>query len=291
MARQSKTAKMRTALPPAVQKRLERQTELLIHPFPKTVREHFGPLLGAVADRTVKEKFGKQEDLAKIRSITPAGRRALQYFSDFHPYLQGIIDAVRRLCDVPEYLSDFPKKFSTRGISEEKWILYNYSNYIVTLVGIYDTALLLTNAVFVLGLDPKDCKDDTVLNNKWVKRTKVKAALKNLDDCIKPYRQPRNLYVHRSFTPEYEELENIRARELLAIVKKVLEQDESHLKSHTETESQQFFSARWSLKKLLDTETDKLTEALKTFFDALQPVYDSVLSRLDTIAVYDVQEA
>ncbi len=113
--------------------------------------------------------------------------------------MMNLTSTIERLEEIPFYLVRFPNSptFKKQGITLHKWVHYHYSNYLINAVTIYDTALLLTNVVFMLGLSPKSCSEETVARNRKVQGTKVKPAIDKLKEITKNYREPRNLYVHR----------------------------------------------------------------------------------------------
>jgi hypothetical protein len=118
-------------------------------------------------------------------------------------YVTALLSAFERMEEAETYLVNFPHKkaLKEKGITENKWIAYHYSNHLVSLTGTFDTALLLTNHVFRLGLEPTDCKESTVTKNGWVRHTPVGPALKTFFKAVDPHKAVRNRFVHRGEVP------------------------------------------------------------------------------------------
>lgn len=189
-------------------------------------------------------------------------------------YASNIISASERLEEMRIYLNRFPQSriFEKHNVTENKWIHYHYSNYLITVVGIFDTALLLTNAVFMLGLEPRQCSKETVLENYWVRRTQVKSALQGLDKIVDPYRPHRNFYVHRSETPRLEILDilvtiSINRNAVISIM------DNKTLRFL-------YRLARKEITQALDEEFNRIEVSLTGFFDALQLIYSKGINKV-----------
>lgn len=56
---------------------------------------------------------------------------------------------------------------------------------------------MLTNLVFHLGLRERACSKETVAKNSHVRPTPVFEALGQLEQAVKPWREKRNVVVHR----------------------------------------------------------------------------------------------
>ena len=125
------------------------------------------------------------------------------YYWEVLQYSSNILKAFDRLNYAQIFIERFPqpRKYEKRGITEDKWIYYHYSNYVTTTVSIYDTALVLVNVIFALGLSPKNCNGRTVIENDHVRSTKVYSAMTKLNNIVEQYRVIRNKYIHRNEVP------------------------------------------------------------------------------------------
>ena len=106
------------------------------------------------------------------------------------------------LCEQMKYAVHFLSSYSqTKKTKESKikrsdYIRYNIENYLIRTQSLNDRVLKLTNAVFHLGIDQRNCKFDTISKNLHVIATSVPGKLKNLWRILGKYRQERNTIIH-----------------------------------------------------------------------------------------------
>lgn len=199
------------------------------------------------------------------------------YHNETFEYTSNLTQAIERLEETPYYLARFPntKTFQKQGITLHKWIKYHYSSFLITGVSIYDTALLLTNAVFRLGLHPRDCNERTVTKNQNVCRTPVMAALKSLDAITKKYREPRNLYVHRSKKPGLEFLDELESLRFIQESSENLNLEDSDPIIHPVIRTALYKLERQKLITTVCDETEAISDSVEKVFDTLQPIYQA----------------
>jgi len=92
------------------------------------------------------------------------------------------------------------KHYAEAGIGRSHHINYHYFNYAITTVRIMDVALILTNTTFRLGNPERLCRLDNINENYWVCSAGIDELLKKLNAAVEPWREPRNLFVHRGET-------------------------------------------------------------------------------------------
>lgn len=116
------------------------------------------------------------------------------------------------------YLSSYRtnKRYKEAGIGRSHYINYHYFNYAITAVRIMDVALILTNNTFRLGNPDKLCRIENIAENSWVRSTGVAKLLKKLNSIVEPWREPRNLFVHRGQTLDTKLLYLLEAYDLLS---------------------------------------------------------------------------
>jgi len=167
---------------------------LASHPLLKLALENIRPLLDEAQE--VLERLAEQGEVRSDENV--ALREHAFYDDDVFSKAVVLMDCVDRL-EQSQVLIDAVGKpgWSGAGLDRHTWIEYHYSYYAVTVVSLADIALILTNAVFRLGLRERDCKHSLIAGNWWVAKTPVKTALDNLAELIKPYRKGRNLHVHQ----------------------------------------------------------------------------------------------
>jgi hypothetical protein len=75
----------------------------------------------------------------------------------------------------------------------------------VSLASLHDCLLLVVNAVFALGLNPRACRDETVTENWRLIRSPVSDHLKALRKQLAALQKIRNELVHQSSAPSFGE--------------------------------------------------------------------------------------
>ena len=63
-----------------------------------------------------------------------------------------------------------------------------------------DVALILTDTTFRLGNPERLCRLDYINENRWMRSTGIDELPKKLNSVVEPWREPRNLFVHRGQT-------------------------------------------------------------------------------------------
>lgn len=89
------------------------------------------------------------------------------------------------------------KQYKEAGIGRSHHINYHYFNYAITVVKIMDVSLILTDKTFRLGNPEKLCRLENIIENSWVQSAGVDKLLKELNSVVEPWREPRNLFIHR----------------------------------------------------------------------------------------------
>src|SRR5690242_6856212 len=91
------------------------------------------------------ETILKPLTIKKPPSDSPTPSERQNYSVEVFTYLSNILAAVERIGAIRIYLSRLPqpRKYDALGITEDQWITYHYSNFMVAVVSLYDTSLLL----------------------------------------------------------------------------------------------------------------------------------------------------
>jgi hypothetical protein len=132
------------------------------------------------------ESLPRLEDAAKegklIRKVAYDLWEHEWYDYEVFTHLTSIISGIERLEQSQNFIRTFPRprSYEKEGGNQPAWIEYHYSYYFITLISLFDIALILTNSVFCLGNRDRDCKADLIMMNSWVKRTPVTQALTDL---------------------------------------------------------------------------------------------------------------
>jgi hypothetical protein len=139
------------------------------HPLVRNSLDNLIPLIDSMvpeihtrlkAAGTLWNSLQSATELASTESDDSRFTEEQLYCLDIFSCLRNLVNAVERLEDICVYVSHFPqpRKFERQDITEDKWIQYHYSYFLITIVGIFDTALLLVNAALHLGIPPEQCK-------------------------------------------------------------------------------------------------------------------------------------
>lgn len=222
----------------------------------------------------VNIKEQAQKILSELHSSDQKLFSEFNYHDEAFHYTSNLTNAIERLEMTPIFLGRFPrtKTFDKNGITIHRWIQYHYSNYLVTVISIYDTALLLTNTVFCLGVEPRRCSDKTVTNNQSVRKTSVKSALDKLNEIMKPYRDPRNFFVHRNIIPGLASLDEWESLRFIEEASKGYKIDTNPI-METWLVKELYQFERRALIQEVRKESDRIAEGIYQFFTDLYPVY------------------
>jgi hypothetical protein len=122
-----------------------------------------------------------------------------QYVMDVFKAQGRIINTIELLEYIPLMLKRLPPSvfFKRNDLSKAKYFQYQLENHIIRISTIYDQMILMTNAVFQLGIQEKKCSEDLIVNNKHTKNTGAVKCLKECKQAIIGVITERNLIVHR----------------------------------------------------------------------------------------------
>ena len=167
---------------------------LASHALVKLAMENLGPLLEEAGKGLLE--LGKA---GEVRSEEDAALFEYEFYDDdVFRNAGAAVEAEERLEQSQRLIEAASNRsWDGAGLDRHTWIEYHYSYYVVTLVSLADIALVLTNSVFRLGNRERDCRADLITRNWWVAQTPAKQALDDLAGLILPYREGRNLHVHR----------------------------------------------------------------------------------------------
>jgi hypothetical protein len=233
-------------------------------------------------DESAKELKKSKKSQKSKPYVRPTLTLEQNYHHEVSQYMSGLIHTIERLEEIPFYLARFPNSptFKEQGITLHKWIHYHYSNYLINVVTIYDTTLILGNAVFFLGLPPKNCSEENVAKNSRVKLTNVKLAIDKIKEVTKSYREPRNLFVHRGILPNLGELDEYESLRFIHETQEELGIKADPLVPIWIVEHIYKDERRKFIHNLRE-ETKKLANTVGEYFDALEPIYITMTKQLE----------
>lgn len=227
----------------------------------------FMSLLGRLAGNLIKDAFDEAgpDSSERIHQTRP-----LKWYES---YLRRVLLAAGELvttCEQIEQSVAFMSNFrSTPGLREKNitrldHIQYHIENHLIRMISVGDRALILTSAVFRLGIKPENCDHRIIMNNEYVENTEVANGLKRISKVIQPYRKQRNEIVHQD-TYSHEDMESLKAVYLLK------KRGESPVPYHwTKRETDQFVAKR--KKELVEVNND-LFCAVGDLFSGLEKVF------------------
>lgn len=155
--------------------------------------------LTKLAAEIIKETTAVKSGQSQMHEISRPLRPEEEYVSDSLIYAGELIT----ICDQMLYSVDFLSGFKSGRVVADKpitrldYIVYHIEGHLIRTCSVMDRALQLVNVVFQLGVLERECRYSVIAQNSHVRRTKVSSALKNIDNATKPYRNQRNLVVHR----------------------------------------------------------------------------------------------
>jgi hypothetical protein len=251
---------------------MDQKYNLYEHFFWKSLMDNLRPIILQAGEKLIREvettgEFPRKKDPEQLL-------KPYHYNNQLFYHSSNLINSIDRLKDIQTYINKFPgHTFEKNRITQDKWILYHYSNYVLTTNSLYDIALILTNYVFRLGIPEKNCTNDVVKNNLWVDKAPVKRALERLEAQIQTYRNPRNLHLHRGQLPELEQLNMLDIMSLAQL--------ESEKPLFPQRDLNRLYAlATKEICKNLEDERLKITEAIWFLFDAFLPIYETFHKKL-----------
>jgi len=173
------------------------------------------------------------------------------------------------------------KWYREAGIVQSNYINYHYTKYAITVVTIVDVCLILTNDTLRLGNPERLCYFDNIIKNSWVVSSKVNKSLNKLQKIVEPWREPRNLFIHRGWEIYREVLTALEGYELLhekGMLKGMLDEKVAlrRVKSLYKSELSEIF-------KEFDQVEPPLFDAVNELLSKLLPVYISWRKKLQTL--------
>lgn len=131
-------------------------------------------------------------------------------------WMQRLRNCFKDLEHTRVYMSHFRsnKWYREAGIVQSNYINYHYVKYAITVVTIMDVSLILTNDTFRLGNPERLCYPDNIIRNSWVASSNVHNTLNKLSRIVEPWREPRNLFIHRGWEMYREVLTALEEYEL-----------------------------------------------------------------------------
>jgi hypothetical protein len=228
------------------------------------------PIIEKISPELIKEV----EETGK----PPRKRTTTLGFSEIYHLLvfqkaTAIIDCMERLENSLIFIEELPKPrtYEKKGIHHFSWLDYHYSYFVVIFVSLYDTALILTNIIFRLGIPEHECKPNIIQENEWVKLTSVRKTLINLGRITSKFKGTRNFFVHRGEIPD---ISNVTGSEMLEFLKVYNNVRHEMRPIYSDEQFDQLIKAE-SKKIIIELGNDLVNaqKELSVLFNNLLPIY------------------
>jgi len=177
-------------------KKIKLVEELAKHPFVKQLMDDINPI--------IDEKFREILDRAKngdLRSKVGSEMEDSKWYRyEIFQKLSGLFSVLDRIVHAHSFLQVFPmpRTYAKRcEITQDIWIDYHFLYYMFSVVSLFDCILILTNAVFRIGLKDQDCKRNAIIKNYWVRKIGFDLTLKEFESISRRYKETRDLHLHR----------------------------------------------------------------------------------------------
>jgi len=260
---------------------------ILSHPLTVSVLETTNRVLKTVGEefkRSLKanKKSKSKQLLSTIERPTMTPEQ--EYHNTVFYYVSNLANVIERLDHIPLYIKRFPnsKTFKDQGITLHEWVHYHHSAYLITVIGIYDLALLIVNALLVLGIHPRKCNDKNVGNHPTVQKLKVNSHIEKLRETTKEHREPRNLLVHHGSLPKIEMLDRMETERFIKATAESLGISE-RVKPfiHPVIAESIYQDERRKLVKSISARTVLIVNDLYELFNMLHPIYSAYTAHLE----------
>ena len=243
------------------------------HPFMQRLMKDTKPIVLRCSEVYIEyvKRTGKIR-MAKPAKPLPPNER---YRVDVFQRAMAILNATERLEICRTFVRRFPspRTYQKSGIGHHTWLEYHFGYYIILLVSLADVALILTNEVFGLGNQERNCKSDIIKSNDYIRGTKVKTALDALEVLVKPYRRVRNVHVHRGKSPDIPDLLNSEQLDQFMLTSKVALM--SKPAKTPEILDLMFSGQAREIVQRMTGELDELQKVLSRLFDSILPTYET----------------
>lgn len=120
-------------------------------------------------------------------------------------YVEGVFTATTNMLMTLEFLHFVPKfidslkqkkSIEAKGISLPQYLQFHLESYIIKSSTILDQMVILTNQIYHLGISPKRCTLEILLDNYFTKNSEALKLIKNYSKTITEIKYHRNLIVH-----------------------------------------------------------------------------------------------
>ena len=206
--------------------------------------------------------------LTKNRGNEYADTEIEFYINNSTFYLVHLISLLEQLKNAVDLFSNYNYNKKDE-IGRGKHLVYNYENYIIRVVSISDRLLQLVNAIFYLGVNEKDVKERSILNNDKIVITQIPSKFKELNKVLNKFKGDRNQIIHRHSYVE-KKLKRIEMFYHPEITK-------NYFESKSQKEIEQLKTVRkFALTDFIKKTKAEFRETNDNCFERIQPILDEL---------------
>ncbi len=242
------------------------------HAFLARVTDDITPFLqaGLAVARAVQGRVAPEE-IGKLGRPQP-----FDYTWYVWTKLTAMLESLHRMYIAAAMVRHSPPARSRLGrlVTFRDWREYQSYVFYGSAVGILDTALILTSAVYELGVPERRCERDVVVGNSWLAHSAARRTLIQLEKRVAGFRKKRNPLFHRGEAPNVSAGFSKEAEVLILAT-----ESGTGLKGYESLAA----TTRAAIGKTLADEWTGLADALSpatiALCDALLPVYEQHMQR------------
>ena len=214
------------------------------------------------------------EETHKFQAVTPLERTPIEIYDiEVFRSAAAVASTIERLRQNIIYMEKYPGSTGGDGAADTQydWIQYHYGFFLANLVSIPDLLLIAINSVFDLGIPHRHCKSYIILKNAWVKETDIPQRIGDLESIVKPYREPRNMLVHRGRMPDLPQTSEVSLLDYLSFYN-------IPMKVKGDFVPFDLLAKAWELelpkiREFLLSRVEEINACVESVFDALLPYY------------------
>ncbi len=231
------------------------------------------------ASSIIKERYPEYQEFVRrtgelrMDSAVKAMSRLEYYHSQTFYAVSSIVGTTERMENAQLLIRRFPspRTYLRQGIGYHDWLEYHFGYFLVSMVGLYDSALVLTNTVLALGNQHRNCTTSIVAGNSRVKGTPTGIALKQLDKLMAPYRPVRNTHLHRGYRVDPSEILQSNDLDMFQMISFVSLRDSTFCpKADLDA---LFGDSAGKMHSAMDVRLGEVQATLSSLFDCLGPIY------------------
>jgi hypothetical protein len=217
------------------------------------------------------------EETGKFYAAAPLERTSVEIYDiEVFRSAAAVTSTIDRLRQNIKYLENYPGDIGENDSvhTQYDWVQYHYSFFLANFVSIPDLLLITINSIFNLGNPQRNCKRQIILKNAWVKESDIPKKISEVESIVKPYREPRNVLIHRGKMPNLPQNSENSILNHLSFFNIPLKAKDDFMTSDLLTKAWELELPK--IKNFLLSEVGRINESVKSVFEALLTYYLAV---------------